>query len=199
MFKERLVPIRKAGLVLVGLGVLLIGGGRQSIGHLLFLAADCLWAGYAFAMRRVRLNGLHAAVVSMMVYLPCYLTFSERRLLEVASTDLFGQAFYQGVVTATVSLALFGRSIVLLGTSKAAAFVALTPVMAALMAIPALGEWPTAIDWLAIVIITAGVYLASGAPAPGSTAEIPLPTGRGLSPARCQAEPSAFRRPRLRP
>jgi len=38
--------------------------------------------------------------------------------------------------------------------------------MAALMAIPALGEWPAAVDWLAIGVITAGVYLASGAPVP---------------------------------
>jgi drug/metabolite transporter (DMT)-like permease len=86
-----------------------------------------------------------------------------------------GQAFYQGVVTATVSLALFGRSIMLLGASKAAAFVALVPVIAALMAIPALGEWPTSIDWLAIGMITAGVYLASGAPVPGWTAKISHP------------------------
>ncbi len=182
--KERLVPIRKAGLVLVTLGALVIGGvgissfgGRQSIGHLLFLAAACLWACYAVVMRRARLDGLHAAaiaaVVSLLVYFPLYLIFIDNRLLEVSLTDLVGQAFYQGVVTAIVSLALFGRSIMLLGASKAAAFVALVPVMAALMAIPALGEWPTSIDWLAIGMITAGVYLASGAPVPGWTAKIP--------------------------
>lgn len=56
--KERLVPIRKAGLVLVGLGGLVIGGlgissfdGRQSIGHLLILTAAWLWACYIVAMR----------------------------------------------------------------------------------------------------------------------------------------------------
>jgi len=183
-FKERLVPIRKAGLVLVTLGALVIGGvgisslgGRQSIGHLLFLTAACLWACYAVVMRGARLGGLHAAaiaaVVSLLVYLPLYLIFIDNRLLEVSLTDLVGQAFYQGVLTATVSLALFGRSIMLLGASKAAAFVALVPVIAALMAIPVLGEWPTSIDWLAIGMITAGVYLASGAPVPGWTAKIP--------------------------
>jgi drug/metabolite transporter (DMT)-like permease len=194
VLKERLVPIRKSGLVLVGLGALVIGGlgmlsfdGRQSIGHLLFLTADCLWAGYAVVMRRARLDGLHAAaiaaVVSMFVYLPLYLTFFDNRLLEVSPTDLMGQAFYQGVLTAAVSLALFGRSIMLLGAAKAAAFVALTPVMAALMAIPALGEWPTSIDWLAIGMITAGVYLASGAPVPGWTVKDPASNRSGLSPA----------------
>jgi drug/metabolite transporter (DMT)-like permease len=175
--KERLVPIRRTALVLVGLGGLVIGGlgissfgGRQSIGHLLFLTAAGLWACYAVAIRRVRLDGLHAAAiaatVSLLVYFPLYVTFIDHRLLEVSATDLVGQAFYQGVVTAVISLALFGRSVMLLGASKAAAFVALAPVMAALMAIPALGEWPTSIDWLAIGMITAGVYLASGAPVP---------------------------------
>jgi drug/metabolite transporter (DMT)-like permease len=194
VLKERLVPIRKSGLVLVGLGALVIGGlgmlsfdGRQSIGHLLFLTADCLWAGYAVVMRRARLDGLHAAaiaaVVSLFVYFPLYLTFFDNRLLEVSPTDLMGQAFYQGVLTAAVSLALFGRSIMLLGAAKAAAFVALTPVMAALMAIPALGEWPTSIDWLAIGMITAGVYLASGAPVPGWTVKNPASNRSGLSPA----------------
>lgn len=188
--KERLVPIRKAGLVLVGLGGLVIGGlgissfdGQQSIGHLLFLTAACLWACYIVAIRRARLDGLHAAaiaaVVSLLVYVPLYLIFIDNRLLEVRLTDLAGQAFYQGVVAAVVSLALFGRSIMLLGASKAAAFVALAPVMAALMAIPALGEWPNSIDWLAIGMITAGVYLASGAPVPRWTAKIPQSTDRG--------------------
>jgi drug/metabolite transporter (DMT)-like permease len=186
--KERLVPIRKFGLVLVGLGGLVIGGlgissfgGRQSIGHLLFLTAACLWACYTVAIRRARLDGLHAAaiaaVVSLLVYFPLYLTFADNRLLELSSTDLVGQGFYQGVVTAAVSLALFGRSIILLGASKAAAFVALAPVIAALLAIPALGEWPTSVDWLAIGMITAGVYLASGAPVPGWTTKIPHATG----------------------
>jgi drug/metabolite transporter (DMT)-like permease len=175
--KERLVPSRRTGLLLVGVGGLVVGGlgissfgGRQSIGHLLFLTAAGLWACYAVAIRRARLDGLHAAaiaaIVSLLVYCPLYLTFIAHRLLEVSATDLVGQAFYQGVVTAVVSLALFGRSVMLLGASKAAAFVALAPVMAALMAIPALGEWPTSIDWLAIGMITAGVYLASGAPVP---------------------------------
>jgi drug/metabolite transporter (DMT)-like permease len=126
-------------------------------------------------MRRARLDGLHAAaiaaVVSLLVYFPWYLIFIGNRLLEVRLTELVFQGFYQGVVAAALSLALFGRSIMLLGASKAAAFVALAPGMAALMAIPALGEWPTSIDWLAIGMIAAGVYLASGAPVPGLSAK----------------------------
>jgi drug/metabolite transporter (DMT)-like permease len=35
------------------------------------------------------------------------------------------------------------------------------------LAIPVLGEWPTAIDWIAIILISAGVYIVSGGPLPG--------------------------------
>jgi len=34
------------------------------------------------------------------------------------------------------------------------------------MAIPILGEWPAAIDWMAIASISAGVYVVSGGPLP---------------------------------
>jgi drug/metabolite transporter (DMT)-like permease len=51
--------------------------------------------------------------------------------------------------------------------TSGAAFVALTPAMTALMGIPILGELPSAIDWMAIVVISIGVYVVSGGPLPG--------------------------------
>jgi drug/metabolite transporter (DMT)-like permease len=73
---------------------------------------------------------------------------------------------YQGALTAAVSLALYGRAISILGASNAAVFIALGPIMAALMAIPALGEWPFPTDWVAIFLVATGVYLSSGGPLP---------------------------------
>ena len=52
------------------------------------------------------------------------------------------------------------------GASAGAAFGALVPPLSALLAIPLLGEWPSAADWGAIMLISAGVYLASGGPLP---------------------------------
>ena len=83
-------------------------------------------------------------------------------------SDLAFQALYQGVLTAAISLALYGRAIHLLGASNAAAFVALGPIMATLMAIPVLGEWPSRMASAAILIIATGVYMASGAPPPAA-------------------------------
>jgi len=184
--KERIATIRKAGLVFVVCGSSMIGGlglstfgGRQSIGHLLFLLASFMTACYTVVIRSSRIDGLHgaalAAVVSLLLYLPPYLVFFDNGLLSVPTSDLVFQALYQGVLTAAISLALYGRAIHLLGASNAAAFVALGPIMAALIAIPALGEWPSSITWVAILIIATGVYLVSGGP---------LPPGRLRTPAQ---------------
>jgi drug/metabolite transporter (DMT)-like permease len=179
VLKERIATIRKIGLVFVVCGGSMIGGldlssfgGRQSIGHLLFLLASFMTACYTVAIRRTRVDGQHAAaiaaVVSLLLYLPAYLVFFENELFRVPVSDLVFQALYQGVLTAAISLALYGRAIHLLGASNAAAFVALGPIMAALMAIPVLGEWPSRIAWAAILIIATGVYLASGGPLPAA-------------------------------
>jgi len=179
VLKERIATIRKIGLVFVVCGGSMIGGldlssfgGRQSIGHLLFLLASFMTACYTVAIRRTRVDGLHAAaiaaVVSLLLYLPAYLVFFENELFRVPVSDLVFQALYQGVLTAAISLALYGRAIHWLGASNAAAFVALGPIMAALMAIPVLGEWPSHIAWAAILIIATGVYLASGGPLPAA-------------------------------
>jgi drug/metabolite transporter (DMT)-like permease len=174
---ERLPAIRKVGLLLIACGAVMIGGlsvssltGRQNIGHFLFLSSAFMTASYTVAIRHAGIDGLHAAaiaaVVSVLFYLPIYFVFFEDDLFNKPTADLVFQALYQGVLTAAISLALYGRAIRLLGASKAAAFVALGPTMTALIGIPVLGEWPSSVVWAAVVIITAGVYLASGGPLP---------------------------------
>jgi drug/metabolite transporter (DMT)-like permease len=172
----RFAPAAHAGALFPGMlpvfvalaGVTL--GGRQTIGHVLFLTAAVLWASYTVAMRRARLDGLHAAAVaavaSLLVYVPVYALFVDKRLFHAPWRDIIIQGFYQGVLTMVVSLFLYGRAVSLLGASRGAAFGALAPAVAALLAVPVLGEWPTAADWTAIALISAGVYLASGGPLP---------------------------------
>ena len=65
-----------------------------------------------------------------------------------------------------VCLLLYGRAVSNLGASGGAAFGALVPALSALLAIPLLDEWPNETDWVGIVLISAGVYLASGGPLP---------------------------------
>jgi drug/metabolite transporter (DMT)-like permease len=91
-------------------------------------------------------------------------------VLKAPLFDVTLQAVVQGILTAIVALLLYGRMVAILGATSGAAFVALTPAMTAVLAIPVLGEWPSATDWMAIALISFGVYLVSGGPLPARRA-----------------------------
>jgi drug/metabolite transporter (DMT)-like permease len=169
---------KKVGLALILAGVIVIlwsAGGtigtRQNIGHVLFLVGALLWACYTVVMRRARLDGLHAAAIAavgtLVLYLPVYAVFAGASLFKAPLTDIALQAFIQGFLAAIIALVLYGRAVSILGASGGAAFPALCPAMIAVLAIPILGEWPMAIDWIAIILISAGVYIVSGGRLPG--------------------------------
>lgn len=178
LLQETFTPTKRAGFVLILIGVVAIvwGAGatfstRQNIGHLLFLGSALAWALYTVAMRRARLDGLHAAALAavgaLVLYLPVYVSVAGVSIFNARPGDITLQAIVQGLLTAIISLLLYGRAVSILGASSGAAFAALCPALTALMAIPILGEWPTAVDWMAVVLISAGVYVSSGGPTPG--------------------------------
>ena len=180
---EAFTPRKNAGLILIVLGAIGIvwaSGGtlgtRQNIGDLLFLCAGLAWACYTVAMRWARLEGLHAAAIaasaSLVLYIPIYAIIARGSLFDAPIFDVALQAVVQGILTAIVALLLYGRMVGLLGATAGAAFVALTPATTALLGIPVLGEWPSAIDWIAITLISIGVYLVSGGPLPARWANV---------------------------
>ena len=145
-------------------------GSQQTIGHALFLGSGLAWTCYTVAMRGARLDGLHAAAIAavgaLLLYVPAYWLVAGESLTRAPWPDLALQAVVQGLLTAIISLLLYGRAVAILGASSGAAFAALCPAMTALMAIPILGEWPSAIDCTAIAMISIGVYIVSGGPMP---------------------------------
>jgi len=161
------------GLVLIITGVLGIVwgaggtiGSRQNIGHAMFIGAGMLWACYTVAMRKARLEGLHAAaiaaVASLITYVPVYAIIFGTSLFNAPWRDIALQAFVHGLLTAVISLMLYGRAVSILGASNGSAFAASAPVMTTIFAIPILGEWPVTSDWIAMLLISGGVYIASG-------------------------------------
>jgi len=170
---ERFTVAKWIGLALVVMGVLGIVwgaggaiGARQNIGHAMFICAGLLFAGYTVVMRKARLDGLHAAAIaavgSLFAFVPIYAVMSGTRLFDAPWPDLLLQAFVHGILCAVISLVLWGWAISLLGASNGSAFAALAPAITAILAIPLLGEWPAATDWIAMLLISCGVYIASG-------------------------------------
>ena len=114
----------------------------------------------------------------------------QTRLARLPLAGIAVQAIFQGVLVTIVSLLLYGRAVAILGASGGAAFGALVPALSALSAIPLLDEWPNETDWLGIVLISAGVYLASGGPLPSQiptvypNEETPVRENRGFTSGR---------------
>jgi drug/metabolite transporter (DMT)-like permease len=170
---EAFTVAKRIGLALIVAGALDIVwgaggtiGSRQNVGHAMFISAGMLWACYTVAMRKARLEGLHAAAVaavgSLITYVPVYAIIFGTSLFDVPWRDLALQVFVHGVLVAVISLLFYGRAISLLGASNGSAFAALAPAITAILAIPILGEWPATGDWIAMLLISGGVYIASG-------------------------------------
>jgi drug/metabolite transporter (DMT)-like permease len=174
---EKPSTTQKCGLSLILAGALIIIGGRGSawnasrtLGDAAFLMAGFLTAYFTVIMRQAKLDPIHAAALvstgSMVIYAPLYIALRGTRLAQVPIADAAVQAFFQGVVVSIIALVLYGRTVVILGASGGSAFGALVPALSALFAVPLVGEWPSKADWFGIVLISAGVYLASGGPLP---------------------------------
>jgi drug/metabolite transporter (DMT)-like permease len=177
VLREKPSPPQKIGLSFILAGALIIIGWRVSgwsvsrtFGDGLFLIASFLTACFTVIMRRTKLDPLHATALvstgSLILYLPLYLALHGVGLAQVPLADLAVQVIFQGILVTVVSIVLYGRAVLIMGASGASAFGALVPALSAALAIPLLGEWPNETDWVAIALISAGVYLASGGPLP---------------------------------
>ncbi len=159
ILKEAFTPQKNAGFVLIATGVVGIAWGSggtigttQNIGHLFFLGAALAFACYTVAMRRARLDGLHAAAISavgsMLIYLPPYATLAGSGIFDASPGAIALQALVQGLLTAVLSYVAYGLAVGILGASSGAAFAASCPAMTAFMAIPILGEWPSVFEFV---------------------------------------------------
>jgi len=173
VLREMVGRTRLIGFACILVGVIALGGyhlfaGEPGLwrGHLLFLLGGSLWATYTLAVRQSGLSPWHGAAViyvySWLLYLPIYFLALEPRLLQVPAFEVWLQVT-QSIFSGLVSMYTYGYAVRSLGPGRAAAFAALVPALAALLAIPLLGEWPEPVTWGGIALIGTGVALASGA------------------------------------
>jgi drug/metabolite transporter (DMT)-like permease len=171
---ERFDRTRILGFAVVVAGVLgiaahgLLGAAPGAWrGHVLLLASAALFAMYTVTFRRSGIGPWHAAAIvnfySLIALAPVYFLVFGAGLTAAPAHEVIIQAAMQGVVAAIVSLFLFNEAVRRLGASRAAVLGSLTPVFIALLGMPLLGEFPTRVTWLAIVAVSLGVVLASGA------------------------------------
>jgi hypothetical protein len=109
-------------------------GITQNIGHLLFLSAGLAWACSTVAMRRAWLHSLYAAALaaatSLALYLPIYLrVFDWNQRLQGAPVRYHLSSDRAEIFDWDCRAAPLRRMVSILGATKGAAFLALTPAM----------------------------------------------------------------------
>ena len=179
VFGERVTRMRAAGFALIllgaafigGYGLLLTGNGAWR-GHLLLLSGAFLWGVYTHAYRRSGLSALQAAALIALWSTLILAPFGAPDLVRAVGNGLGSavilQAVVQGILSGVVGIVLYGIAIDRLGASRAAAVSPLSLVLAALLAIPVLGEIPDTAALIGITSATLGVVLASGILGQGS-------------------------------
>lgn len=163
-----------AACVLLGLGfmggdALLHGAGDNVLlGDLLFAAAGCSWGLFGALSRRWQVDALRvtgvAVVLSFAMFAPVYAWLGDPRgLLAAAPGFVVMQAVAHGIGAGLVAVLAYSRAVVLLGPGRAAFFGAMVPGAASLLAIPVLGEVPTALQIAGLLAVVLGLLLAFGA------------------------------------
>jgi drug/metabolite transporter (DMT)-like permease len=173
---DRPSGVRLAGLPLILVGLVFVswsghGAGPATWpGDLLFALDALLWGLFTVLARHWRVDPVRGTAVVWslaLAYLPIYFAVYGNRLLAAPRGEVLFQAVYQGLGVAIAALALYAWAIRVLGASLASLFMPLVPVFGVLLAIPTLGEIPTALQRVGILGVTVGMVLAAASPGRG--------------------------------
>ncbi|MFS2176275.1 DMT family transporter [Rhizobium pisi] len=171
LFRERPDGTRIAGLVAIVAGVLILltrslaDASLPWTSFVLLPAGALLWASYTHAFRR---SGLTAVQASALIAVWSFLMMGALALIfgislpQVPLQEIGLQALSQGILSGLVAMVAYGTAVRTLGGTQAAAFTALTPVLATLGGGLLLGEQIGVTEISAAVITGIGVALSTG-------------------------------------
>ncbi|WP_159346742.1 DMT family transporter [Roseomonas harenae] len=162
-----------AGAAVIAAGAILLtlldlgAGGSALIGHGMFVVAAVMGGIYFMRLRGSGFSAMEgAAFVAVLSGLGgvvvLALTGGVSHFLRIAPETLMVQAVFQGLLVGVLTMVAMNRVIALLGSTEATVCLSLVPAMAALFAIPVLGEVPTVTEAIAIGAMVVGALLSSG-------------------------------------
>ncbi|MEI2297566.1 DMT family transporter [Ensifer sp. MJa1] len=171
-FGERPDRMRAVGFAAIIVGVVILLTRNLAVstptgwsGYVLLPAAATLWAVYTHAFRRSGLSPLQGsaliAVWSFMIHLALAIVFGST-LADVPVAEIALQVASQGILSGLVAMVAYGFAVKSLGGTQAAAFTALTPVLAMVGGAALLGEQIGPFEMLAAIVTAAGVALSTG-------------------------------------
>ncbi|MES2999768.1 MAG: DMT family transporter [Pseudomonadota bacterium] len=170
-YRETLAAGRVAGLfaILFGIGVLVSNADEQTfaLGDIAFLGAAACWAIHTIAFRACGLEPVRAVMLvnfwSAVYLVPAVCFFGDfGRIARAPLPDLMVQVMAQTLLGGLVGPLMYMIAVKHLGGSRASLSAALPPVMAGLGAQWLLGEQLQPSVVAAMIVVVAGVVLASG-------------------------------------
>ncbi|HEV7306159.1 DMT family transporter [Ensifer sp.] len=172
VFGERPDRMRLIGYAAIVAGVVILLARKLTFsasadwsGYVLLPAAATLWAVYTHAFRRSGLSPLQGsaliAIWSFLIHLALAASFGTT-LASVPLGEIALQVTSQGILSGLVAMVAYGFAVKSLGGTQAAAFTALTPVLAMIGGAMLLSEQIGPFEILAAIVTAAGVALSTG-------------------------------------
>lgn len=171
VFRSRLDATRYLGLAAIFCGSLALllphvfTGGVDWNGVLMILAGASLWGAYTHAFRQSGLAPLHASAVIAFWSLVIHVALAAIHGVDFSHVSLSEsglQLVSQGVLSGLVATFTYGVAVKSLGGIQAAAFTALTPVLAVFGGAAILGEQAGTSLYIAAALTCIGVLLSTG-------------------------------------
>jgi len=139
---------------------------REWQAYALFVICGLMWGLYSVLLRSWKVDALHATALicvwSALLYTPIYLFFAPHHIEWAHAREVAFQSVYQGLLTAVLALIALNRGVTILGVSRAAAILPLVPLIATLLALVFLHEFPSLGEGIGIAAVSVGVLFASG-------------------------------------
>ncbi|MGX9856030.1 EamA family transporter [Limimaricola variabilis] len=161
---------RALALILGGVALLMAGQGALDGAALggagLLLGASLMWSAYTLGLRRA---GLDPIGCTLLLCLPSLAALGamiatgtvETRIMTVSFTEILPFLVVQGLGVGVLASLAYAAAIARLGPATCAAVGSLAPALAALGAVPLLGESLTPMILAGIAIVTLGVFRAA--------------------------------------
>ena len=119
-------------------------GVAFGFGDLLFFLSAVWWGIFTVLLKQWKLSAWHAmtgvAIWSTIVYIPVYLLFLPKHLADATFAHLAMQTVFHGIFVVMIATLAYIEAIKRLGAFQTGSIVTLAPFIAAIIAVPLLGE-----------------------------------------------------------
>ncbi|WP_296577012.1 DMT family transporter [Phreatobacter sp.] len=167
--KSPLGRIVGLALIVTGIGLFagqgLFQGGQEGAwrGDLLFVLASTMWAIFGLLAKRWGADAFDLTIslsILSLAVLPLLAFVVPLKLAGASLSAIALQAGYQGLLVGVASVFLYASANQTLGAARASLFLPLVPAITAVASAILLGEWPSALELVGMVIVMAGMTIA---------------------------------------